>query len=263
MNGTNRGIPLALAAAGVGLLNLVLGLAAPTLAAAPPGPAPDAACAGIYPGLPIGVSGAGQTAGFVLRDPTGRIFMPTSSFGDVGDEVKTAADNQVIGDVRFKRLEFAWDDFMLFEVRPAFVGLVNPAVCTWGGPVGTYTANVQPPLLSRLKFHADLVITSPSPGLTACAFPNQLCTGFSVPCLFDSLGNPFGPDPKCFAMYAVATPYANGAPVLTNDGLAMGMVMGASIYDGSYAGVRLPRLLEVARTDAGLELQLVTAPLGT
>jgi hypothetical protein len=236
----------------------------PVPAAAPVGTSP---CPGVRPGA-IVQSDKGQCSfNFLFTGSDGNRYMGTAGHcilgdspiggGDFGEESWAPGSGPEARDANGARIgEFAYailqdpKDFALVRLDPGVAA--NPAMCHFGGPIGTNDdrPGALPPTLLN-HYGAGIAIGSVLPARTAVA-----------------LGMP---DPDHVFANGVALPGDSGSGIISSDGRAVGVVVTVGVHSGSIgtggidAGVigitRLTPQVNRAESVLGTDLSLQTAGL--
>lgn len=243
-------------------LSLVVSLALLGAMSEPGRAAPDCFsfdCA-IQPGVELQVEGVGScTAGFVFHGSDRRSYVATAGHcawsdaepresvwrGD-GPRVFDSQGNEVgrFAFATYRRVGEHWIDFGLVQLGEQVH--FRPEVMLLDGPRGVED-NIETPRPRVIRFVGQGLVV----GIVAPARP-ALAVGFT--------------DPDWVLAFGGASLGDSGAPVLTEDGLALGLItligIGAdpwSTQAGTMAITRLPRPLVAAQERLGIELSLISA----
>lgn len=229
-------------------------IAVPT--AAPVGVAQ--ACQGVRPGAAVFSPSGRCTLNFMWKGDDGFTYMGTAGhcFLD-GTAVSVArfgpgfgppafdSERRRIGTLAFAALNNQ-HDFALIRLDPAVAATASPALCHFGGPVGTSTAPVG--LLAPLPHFGQGNLTG-----TLIPARTQLALDAS--------------DPQALLGVGVATPGDSGSPVLSADGRAFGVLVATGPAVGPVAAtglvvtVPISSQLAFATQVTGVRYTLQTAPL--
>lgn len=225
-----------------------------------PVPVGPFACPGVRPGAKLVTSLGGCSIGFLFRDGNGERY--ASSAGHcflpprVAERVWTSGDGPVASEADGRRIGQAvyaikdpgagGRDFGLVKLDVSVQA--DAAVCYWGGPTGYYTALAPLGSMQEYKFFGQAV------GIAEVA-PARTGIGFGTP------------DPDWVLAYGVHFRGDSGAPFMTADGRAVGLLKGGGVGTGENRDsgtIFVPRLapgLARAQQVLGVTLTLLTAPL--
>lgn len=224
-------------------LGLIL-LAVPALSLGPGNPLSCTAsadvnfsCPGIRPGAAM-TGPSGCTMNFVFSS-AGNLFIGTAAHcvSSVGQRVSMSGVGSM-GAVYFIGLDFA-----LVKIDKSKEGLVNPAMCLWGGPIGMAEGNqIGRVPMKHYGFGLGFGILPQTRGRIAMA---QTWNNYTLN--FDG-GVIFGD---------------SGSPIMTHDGLAAGSIssIGPTLGTGLMHAQRITKGIQLAEQTLGQEFTLMTAPL--
>ncbi|HEV8361101.1 MAG TPA: hypothetical protein VGR28_11675 [Candidatus Thermoplasmatota archaeon] len=193
----------------------------------------------------------GCTMNFIVRDAQGRLYFGTAGHcGDVGETLGVVDVGDAVATVVYDRY---WDggmDFALARIDESFRGAVDPTLLHWGGPVGLAAGD---PELFEVTFHYGW----------GNVYNVSETTRARV-------GVVLGWDDAEFSYLGFAQPGDSGAPILDQDGRALGLHVRSSLgvelpevgdlrVDPSYKfAVRLDAAL--AQAEAATHLQFAVVP---
>lgn len=199
----------------------------------------------IQPGAEIGYPGL-CSFNFVYADQVGALYIGTAGHcvDHEGQPVIPADYDQAIGEVVWRAYGDGLD-FALIEIEPELYDEVDPTVRHWGGPTGVAAQEdreVGDPVLhyGNGVYYRESELLRPRVGVLVDPGATHYCADTGV----------YGGD--------------SGSPVLTGDGLALGIVVRLGLGcepPTSLHGPTLPYILDRAEQQAGLDLDVVTGPL--
>ena len=187
------------------------------------------------------------TAGHCLRQGIDATW--TGTDGPAAYAFDATGDTFLFGHFVYA-MENYWMDFALIEVLPDQV--VNPKLCYWGGPTGTFTSTAAMPAGELLELRHF--------GHSVLATVAEARTGYA-----NDVRNT-----DAIWMAAAVWQGDSGGPVVTADGEALGVAVAiGGMYDtnttrGDVGFVKVQRINnELVRAEAklGLDLTMVTAPV--
>lgn len=199
----------------------------------------------IQPGAEIDYPGI-CSFNFVYEDTSENRYIGTAGHcvDHEGQYVIPAGFDQAIGQVTWRAYDDGLD-FALIDIEEDLYHLVDPSVRHWGGPTGVATQADTAPGDRILHYgngvyYRESELTSPRAGILLDHSDETYC----------AIAGVYGGD--------------SGSSILTGDGLALGV--NARLGLGcepptSLAGPTIPSILEEAKAQTGLELEVVTAPL--
>lgn len=204
---------------------------------------------------PVERAASGCTANFVFTDPSGRRYMGTAGhcFLWEGTTERVFPDEQRIITQNLKRVgylvygvyESPERDFALFRVDDDVP--VDAAMAYWGGPTAIYRSHAASPTLLRHS-GAGAGVNALTPHRTSLALHTM--------------------QPRHVVAQGVISAGDSGAPVMTADGQAVGLVTDWGAFGpepgervNAWFGPRLDVAIEAAEAALGFPLQLATARL--
>lgn len=221
-------------------------------------------CDGIRPGAYVKVGTPQCSLGFLLKAGAQWYASIAGHCASVGDEVRLR-DGTLVGTAVFSRNEGIGEDFAVLRIRPEVEGLVDPAMCGWGGPTGLWSPPGELYLDDRvLRLFGHGMLVEQTRAERARSAPLTYFT------------------PRAFALDGPVSPGDSGAPVRTASGEAVGVFTDGTavrwepgglptqgtnlppdkaMWAQVGLGTRLDYGLQLARAATGLPLELATAPL--
>lgn len=219
------------------------------VAALAPGLSPVAAHhhAVIQPGANM-VEPYGCTLNFVFEDAGGDLYIGTAGHcvDEEGQQVHVDGIADAIGEVAWRDY---WDindiDIALVDIYDAKEDLVDPSVRYWGGPTGVAAQDETGPGTSVIHYgygigYGASETTRPRAGALVTQDEKAYCA--DTPVIYGD----------------------SGSPVMTGDGQALGIVARLGVYclpQTTLEGPTVPRIIDQAKIQKGLDLSLVTTPL--
>lgn len=197
-------------------------------------------CGGIRPGA-LMVFPAGCTMNFVFTSTGSDRYIGTAAHcvGGVGQPV-SLGDAGTIGTVAYWGFgDPNGTDFAMVKVSSAKLGLVNPALCHWGGPTSL-----------AVGFQDEPVIVD--------HYGNGIGTG-TLTATKARRGVAYAWSDSTFTLASSGTFGDSGSPIMSIDGKALGVLIQISAF-GNVA-TRLDVALERATAQLGIGFTLLGAPL--
>lgn len=211
-------------------------------------------CPGIRPGAPISTPVGGCTMAWILTDGQDLYGATAGHCARVGDTIDLRG-GPAIGRMVYSQDQPIGEDFGVFRIFDGVRDMVDPEMCAWGGPSGTFTGDG-----SRVVRHFGFGI---GPG----TLPWTRARSGALTHFNDA----------AFGFAGWVMPGDSGSPARLGDGQALGVITDLTtvrqpgngpllpddelMWTSAAAGTRLDHGLARVQQSTGLDLDVVTAPV--